>query len=99
MIELVVAVCLIVVNGLFALSELAVVSARNSRLRSMADEGRAGAAEALRLAEDPGRFLSTVQIGITMVGILAGVFSGAGLSARLGAAFEQWGASNRIAGP
>ncbi|HMN71372.1 MAG TPA: hemolysin family protein [Rhodoblastus sp.] len=99
MLELVVAVCLIAINGLFALSELAVVSARKPRLKAMADEGRRGAAQALRLAEDPGRFLSTVQIGITLVGILAGVFSGAGLSARLQGVFEQWGAPVRFAEP
>ena len=99
MLELVVAACLIAVNGLFALSELAVVSARRPRLKAMADAGRPGAAQALRLAEDPGRFLSTVQIGITLVGILAGVFSGAGLSARLQAMLELWGAPARFAEP
>ena len=72
---------LIGLNGLFALSELSIVSARKARLKTMADSGRAGAATALRLAEDPGRFLSTVQIGITLVGILAGAFSGAALGA------------------
>ncbi len=99
MLELVIAVCLIAVNGLFALSELAVVSARKPRLKAMAEAGRSGAAQALRLADDPGRFLSTVQIGITLVGILAGVFSGAALSARLQVVFEQWGAPTRFAEP
>ena len=97
--ELVVAVCLIAINGLFALSELAIVSARKPRLKAMADEGRSGAAQALRLADDPGRFLSTVQIGITLVGILAGVFSGAGLSARLQEILQAWGAPARFAEP
>ncbi|MBX9758665.1 MAG: hemolysin family protein [Beijerinckiaceae bacterium] len=80
MLELAIAAFLIALNGAFALSELAIVSSRKSRLKLMADDGRGGAAVALRLAEDPGRFLSTVQIGITMVGVLAGVFSGAALS-------------------
>lgn len=97
--EFVVAVCLIAINGLFALSELAVVSARKPRLKVMAEAGRPGAAQALRLAENPGRFLSTVQIGITLVSILAGVFSGAGLSARLQEALELWGAPARFAEP
>jgi putative hemolysin len=81
--ELGIAVLLIGLNGLFALSELAIVSARKARLKTMADARRAGASTALRLAEDPGRFLSTVQIGITLVGILAGAFSGAALGDRL----------------
>ena len=80
--ELGIAILLIGLNGLFALSELSIVSARKARLKTMADSGRAGAATALRLAEDPGRFLSTVQIGITLVGILAGAFSGAALGDR-----------------
>ncbi len=79
MFELVVAVLLIALNGLFSLSELAIVSARKVRLKTLAENGRRGAATALALAEDPGRFLSTVQIGITLVGILAGAFSGAAL--------------------
>ena len=81
--ELVVALGLIVLNGAFALSELAIVSARNSRLRAMAAQNRVGAKAALALAEEPGRFLSAVQIGITLVGILAGAFSGAALGERL----------------
>jgi len=81
--ELAVAVFLIALNGLFSLSELAIVSARKGRLKSMADNGRPGARTALDLAENPGRFLSTVQIGITLVGILAGAFSGAALGERM----------------
>jgi putative hemolysin len=98
-IELAVAFVLIGLNGLFALSELAIVSARKVRLRAMADVGRRGAAAALALAEEPGRFLSTVQIGITLVGILAGAFSGAGLSARLDSILEDWGVPTRFAEP
>lgn len=99
MLELGIAVVLIGLNGVFALSELAIVSARGARLKTMADAGRSGAATALRLAEDPGRFLSTVQIGITFVGILAGAFSGAALGSRLTAALEGWGVSDTAAEP
>src|SRR4051812_49875888 len=81
--ELIVALALIALNGAFALSELAIVSARKSRLKTMADNRRVGAKAALALAEEPGRFLSTVQIGITLIGVLAGAFSGAALGARL----------------
>ena len=73
---------LIVLNGVLAMSEMAVVSSRTGRLKAQAARSR-GAALALRLAENPGRFLSTVQIGITMVGVLSGAVSGATLGARL----------------
>jgi putative hemolysin len=79
-VEIVVVLVLIALNGLFALSELAVVSARRSRLRTLAQHGRKGANQALALASDPGRFLSTAQIGITAVGLAAGAYSGATLS-------------------
>ncbi len=80
--EIAIVAGLILLNGVLALSELAIVSARPARLRMRENEQR-GAAMALRLAEDPGRFLSTVQIGITLVGVLSGAFSGATLGARL----------------
>ena len=76
MIEILIVLGLILLNGFFALSELAVVSSRHSRLRALAASGRRGANRALRLATNPGRFLSTVQIGITLIGILSGVYSG-----------------------
>jgi putative hemolysin len=75
--EIIILLLLIVFNGLLAMSELAVVSARKARLQQMAEEGNAGARKALALAESPGQFLSTVQIGITLVGILTGAFGGA----------------------
>lgn len=74
---------LIMLNGLFAMSELAVVSSRKARLQHRADEGDARAAAALKLAENPQRFLSTVQIGITLVGVLSGAFGGASLAKHL----------------
>lgn len=71
---------LILLNGFFALAEMAVVSARKARLQHAADVGRSGARLALELKRDPGRFLSTVQIGITVIGVLASVLGGATLA-------------------
>src|SRR6476469_8110279 len=70
---------LILVNGVLAMSELAIVSSREARLKAMARAGSSGAQCALDLASDPGRFLSTVQSGITLISIFAGAFSGASL--------------------
>jgi putative hemolysin len=82
-VEVLIVLALIALNGVLALSELAIVSARRARLKTMAAKGNRGAAAALLLAKNPGRFLSSVQIGITLVGILAGAFSGATLAMRL----------------
>jgi putative hemolysin len=82
--QIVVLLLLLVANGVFALSELAVASSRKARLQSRAEEGDGGAAAALALANDPGRFLSSVQIGITLIGVLTGAFGGASLGAALG---------------
>lgn len=82
LIEILVILALIVLNGVLSMSEMAIVSARPARLKSVEGKSK-GAAAALRLAENPGRFLSTVQIGITMVGVLSGALSGATLGARL----------------
>ncbi|KAF0171501.1 MAG: hypothetical protein FD162_3033 [Rhodobacteraceae bacterium] len=82
LIEILIILALIVLNGVLAMSEMAIVSARPARLKSLESKSK-GAAAALRLAEHPGRFLSTVQIGITMVGVLSGALSGATLGARL----------------
>ena len=77
--DLILILALIAINGVLSMSELAIVSAREARLKAMAKSGSSGAKYALQLASDPGRFLSTVQIGITLIGILAGAFSGARL--------------------
>ena len=95
--ELILVLVLIVLNGVLAMSELAVVSARRARLKLRADRGDAGAARALSLADDPGRFLSSVQIGITLVGVLAGAFSGATLGARLSLVLEAAGLPSEAA--
>lgn len=76
MIELLIVLGLILLNGLFALSELAIVSSRQPKLKSLAASGQKGAESALALSNDPGRFLSAVQIGITMIGTINGVYSG-----------------------
>lgn len=83
-IDAVTILALIALNGVFAMSELAIVSARPARLQAMAESGSSGAAAALRLARDPGKFLSTVQIGITLIGIIAGAYSGASLGGPTG---------------
>ena len=77
--DLVLILALVALNGLLSMSELAIVSAREARLKAMAKAGSSGAQCAIDLAAEPGRFLSTVQIGITLIGILAGAYSGASL--------------------
>lgn len=83
MLEVSVVVLLILLNGIFAMSEIAVVSARKTRLRQWAEEGNAKARAALELANNPNQFLATIQIGITLVGILAGAFGGATIAKEL----------------
>lgn len=97
LVELTVVLILICLNGLLAMSELAVVSSRPARLKLRAHHGDRGAKAALTLAEDPGRFLSTVQIGITLVGILAGAYSGATIGARLAAVLPDLGVPQTLA--
>lgn len=76
---------LLIANGIFAMAEIAVVSSKKGRLRLLAEQGRSSAMTALELAEAPNRFLSTVQVGITLVGIFAGAFGGATLASKLAA--------------
>jgi len=76
---------LLVANGVFAMAEIAIVSSRKPRLQQQAEDGEPGAQTALKLAEAPNRFLSTVQIGITLVGIFAGAYGGATLTEQLAA--------------
>ncbi len=82
--DVVLILALVALNGVFAMSELAIVSSREARLKALAKSGSRGAQCALDLAAEPGRFLSTVQIGITLIGILAGAYSGASLGAPVG---------------
>jgi len=95
--ELAIIAALIVVNGLLSMSELAVVSSRPARLALLAEKRVSGARRALALASDPGKFLSTVQIGITLVGILSGAFSGATLGQRLTQKLIEIGVSPSVA--
>lgn len=95
--EILIVFALTVINGLLAMSELAVVSSRPARLKVLSDQGSRGAATAMRLAENPGRFLSTVQIGITLVGVLSGAFSGATLGSRLSEWLSTQGLSQSAA--
>ena len=83
-VDVAIILALVALNGVFAMSELAIVSARKPRLEAMARAGRKGARAAILLASDPGKFLSTVQIGITLIGILAGAYSGASLGGPVG---------------
>lgn len=96
--ELALVIVLTLTNGLLAMSELAIVSARATRLKVLAEKGSRGARMALSLQENPGRFLSAVQIGITLVGILAGAVSGATLGARLTQWLQASGVPERFAG-
>lgn len=89
LVELVIIIVLVVFNGIFAMSELAVVSARKARLAQRRDEGSNSARIALALANAPDRFLSTVQIGITLIGVMAGAFGGATLSSVIAEALED----------
>src|SRR6185436_9731755 len=73
--ELLIVLLLVLLNGLFAMSEMAVVSSRKVRLQHFAEEGRGGAKAALALAEQPAIFLSTIQVGITVIGITSGAFA------------------------
>jgi putative hemolysin len=97
-IEILFVLFLVLLNGLFAMGEMALVSARRARLAVLAQSGRRGAALARRLVEQPSRFLPTVQIGISLVGIIAGVFGGAQIADRLAFALRIFPALRPFAG-
>ena len=90
-------VALICLNGVLAMSELAIVSSRDARLKAMAKSGSTGAQSALDLAAEPGRFLSTVQSGITLIAIFAGAFSGATLGEPMAQRMQQLGVEAKTA--
>ncbi len=96
-VELGIVTILIIVNGLLSMSELAIVSSRPARLAGLVEKGVKGSRRALALASDPGKFLSTVQIGITLIGVLSGAFSGATLGLRLTAWLVEFGLSQGLA--
>jgi putative hemolysin len=87
-VEILIIFLLVLANGAFSMSELAIVSSRRVRLSQLAEEGDAGARIALELIDAPNRFLSTVQIGITLIGIISGVYGGAALADRLAVLFQ-----------
>lgn len=87
--EITIILLLLVLNGVFSMSEMAMVAARKVRLEHLSENGDTGARAALDIASDPSNFLSTVQVGITLIGVLAGAFGGAGLAERLAAALNN----------
>jgi putative hemolysin len=99
MADIIIILVLIILNGVFSMSELAVVSAKRLRLEKMASGGSGGAGTAIALADDPSRFLSTVQVGITLISIFNGAFGEASLTARLTPALAGYGVPEAWARP
>ena len=95
--EIIIIILLFLLNGVFSMSEIALISARKSKLSSDAKRGSKTAAAALKLSSEPDRFLSTIQIGITLIGILTGLYSGDTLAKSLGDIFVAWGLSGSYA--
>jgi putative hemolysin len=96
--EIPILIALIILNGVFAMSEIALVTARKARLQKLIDEGDTAAAAALQLGENPTRFLSTIQIGITSIGVLNGIFGEAALAKPLGEWLVEIGVNSSYAG-
>ncbi|MBA4003731.1 MAG: hypothetical protein C0477_09980, partial [Delftia sp.] len=97
--EIAILFALILLNGVFAMSEIALVTARKARLQKLIDEGDAGAAAAAQLGADPTRFLSTIQIGITSIGVLNGIVGEAALAGPLAHWLQGLGLAIEYAGP
>ena len=93
--EIILLVALILINGLFAMSEIALITARRARLTRLAEDGDAAAVVAIKLGEEPTRFLSTIQIGITSIGILNGIVGEAALAAPLATWLQELGLAQR----
>jgi putative hemolysin len=89
-IDVVIILVLVAVNGVFAMSELAIASSRKARLEAMARTGSRGARAAIDLAADPGKFLSTVQVGITLIAVISGAYSGEALGGPTAIRLQQW---------
>jgi putative hemolysin len=96
--EIAILATLILINGLFAMSEIALVTARRARLQRFVDEGDSAAAAAIKLGEDPTRFMSTIQIGITSIGVLNGIVGEAALAGPLAETLRGWGVPDPHAG-
>lgn len=97
--ELIIIAVLILLNGVFSMSEIALISARKAKLSNDAKKGNKSAKAALALSGEPDRFLSTVQIGITLIGIVTGIYSGDALALQMGNILIGWGLSQSIAYP
>ena len=87
--EILIVVLLVLANSVFALSEMAIISARKARLQKRAEDGNQGAKAALALSQEPTRFLSTIQIGITLIGVLSGAFGGATIAEEIAAVLDK----------
>ena len=98
-IEILLLLLLILANGVFSMSEMAVVSSRRARLQQRAEGGHKGARVAMDLSDDPSRFFSTVQVGITLIGIVTGAFGGARLGGKFSGVLERAGLDAAVAGP
>ncbi len=96
-IDVVIILALVAINGVFAMSELAIASSRKARLEAMARTGSRGARAALDLAADPGKFLSTAQVGITLIAVLSGAYSGEALGGPTAVRLEGLGLSHEFA--
>ena len=97
--EILIILILILINGLFSMSEIALISSRKSALAQDVKKGSSSARTALKLAEEPDKFLSTIQIGITLIGILTGIYSGEAFAGKLGDIFISWGMGVKYAYP
>lgn len=97
--EIFIIIILILLNGVFSMSEIALISARKSSLQSDADKGMKSAKTALKLASDPDKFLSAIQMGITLIGILTGIFSGNKIASEFSQALVRAGMAPAVAGP
>ena len=97
--EIIIILILILINGLFSMSEIALISSRKSALAQDVKKGSSSARTALKLAEEPDKFLSTIQIGITLIGILTGIYSGEAFAGKLGDVFISWGMGATYAYP
>ena len=97
--EIFIILLLILLNGLFSMSEVSLINSRKSSLQVDAKRGSKTAKTVLDLIENPTNFLSTVQIGITLVGILTGMFSGASVAVDLAEVMQGWGMKSSVAAP
>ena len=97
--EILIILFLVLLNGLFSMSEIAVISARKSKLKNEANQGNKAAIAAYKLQSNPNNFLSTIQIGITLIGILTGLYSGDVLASQLSPILENWGLAPKYAYP